>query len=138
MIVHLEVLVPQGNVYLYWLYIIFQAHVWVTSLDNNLYHYIDCFLMTNLYLYARTDAARTEMTKSANKWVDVEVGYDEKDFDRRIGFRVERDNNKIKVKMLDKHSNILVDCEETVSDGILKCKVKEGWNFHRPIVPIVK
>jgi hypothetical protein len=81
--------------------------------------------MSNLYLYARTDAARTEITKSANKWVDVEVGYDEKDFDRRIGFRVERDNNKIKVKMLDKETHTLVTCEGTVLHGIHHCHIEQ-------------
>ena len=91
--------------------------------------------MSKLYLTAETDM-RGGVTSTANKYVDAAVGYDEKNIQKQIKFKVFRDSGyttaqkqepaQLQILLYDsKNKNRMVECKGNEKDGILSCKVKK-------------
>jgi len=79
--------------------------------------------MSKLYLTADTDMIRTTHTARANKYIDLKLGYDEKDYSKKIKTWLERDGNKLKLIIADNVSKKMIVCNGTVENGIKDCKI---------------
>lgn len=76
--------------------------------------------MSNLYLRATTDMLKKEKTATANKEIDVKMGYNPGNRSKRISITLTRDGEDIELEVKDSSSNLLV-CTGTVKDGIKEC-----------------